>query len=214
MTILFGEFLIDKGLLPKEQVLEALIYQMSSHSSLSQLIFENKLLTCEEQLKVLSYQRRSGSDYQNSAEVLGVWNQELANKLKSIEKSRGKPTLGEVLIKLGFFDISEMTQALESFLEYRDAIRSSEIDRGATGPSQQRSDTSTEAERLAHFIEDRMLPELQLAQAKLENPTCCRSAIDEVSSSLLAELKTLRMMSDVNRVEKLGSSAELVGAFR
>lgn len=203
MTILFGQFLIDKGILPKEQVLEALIYQIGSRWSLAQLIFENQLLTCEEQLKVLSYLRYGESDYQNSAEVLGIWNQELANQVKSIEKNRGRPPLGEVLIKLGFFDIREMTQALEIFLQYQDSIRSSEIDRSTKNPSQQTGATITEATKIVEFIENRMLPGLQSAQVKLESSTCRRSVIDEVSSSLLAEIKTLRVMSDMHRIQKL-----------
>ncbi len=203
MTILFGEFLIKKGLLPKEKVLEALIYQIVTRSSLPELIFENHLLSCEEQLKVLSYQVHSGNTYQMSAEVLGIWNEELAKQVTLMERNRGKPPLGEVLVKLGFFDIREMTQALGSFLEYRDSIRSSEIDRSPRSFAQQTRDASNEAETLAHYIEARLLPELHLARKKLESPTSGRSVIDEVSSSLLAEFKTLRIMCNKHQAQKL-----------
>jgi hypothetical protein len=195
MTTLFGQFIVEKGLLPKEQVLEALIYQIASRSSLAEIVYDNALLGIDEQLKILAYQQYSGSDYKNSAETLGFWTPEIESQTLLLDAKKGPPPLGEVLVRLGFFSISQMTLALQEFVENREASRRTRLE---TDRAQSKTFNRPEweiAEQLSSFVKDSLAPKLRKIQINLGKSSSGFTEIDRDLLALLEELKALRALT-------------------
>lgn len=201
MTTLFGEFILEKGLLPKEQVLEALVYQIATRSSLAEIIYDHGLLGTDEQLQILSYQQYSGSDYKSSAETLGFWSLDLESKILTFQSKKGNPPLGEVLVKLGFFDMKTMTAALGEFVDYRESSRResnrrSVLEEGAPKPEPLKIPDHDQARQWIFFVEERLGPKLVKIDANLRSSSSTVPVLDSDLADLLAELRALRAFGE------------------
>jgi len=116
MAKLFGEFLVEKNFATTEQVLDAVITQLRSVSSTAEVIFDNALLQPADQLRILGHQQYAGTDFRTSAATLGLWTEELAEKVADLVQAKRRP-LGEVLVELGFLSVQSLTQALDLYIE-------------------------------------------------------------------------------------------------
>jgi hypothetical protein len=195
MTTLFGEFIVERGLLPKEQVLEALIYQIASRSSVAEIVYDNALLGIDEQLKILAYQHYSGADYKSSGETLGFWTHEIECQTSILEAKKGPLPLGEVLVRLGFFNVNQMTLALQDFVDFKEDTRRTRLE---TERNQSKAFHRPEREvvqQLSSFVKESLAPKLKNMEINLRNLSSGTAEIDRDFVTLLEELKTIRALT-------------------
>ncbi len=113
--ILFGEYLVQKGLLNAPTVLGLLIDQIKSQPSVAQVIFDNSLLTEPQQLEALRVQSRTGWDYQQACVDLKFWNEEIASTI--VQKSiQSRPALGQLIVSKGLMSFGDLTKILDEFV--------------------------------------------------------------------------------------------------
>ena len=113
--ILFGEYLVQKGLLSSPTVLGLLIEQIKSQPSVAQVIFEHNLLTEPQQLETLRVQSRTGWDYQQACVDLKFWNEEIASTI--VQKSvLSRPPLGQLIVSKGLMSFGDLTKVLDEFV--------------------------------------------------------------------------------------------------
>lgn len=117
---LFGEFLVDKGLITEEQLLEMVMQQVESAPSLPELIRKLDLLTGRELLKVFKRQAQRGLEFRAAAQSLGLWNEELEQKVRKSLSLERKP-IGEILVMQGVLQQQELPHLLD---EYFSLLRS------------------------------------------------------------------------------------------
>jgi hypothetical protein len=113
--ILFGEFLVQKGLLSAQTVLGLLIEQIHSQPSVAEVVYTNKLLNESQQLQVLRVQSRTGWDYQQGCVELKYWSDQLASTV--VQKScEGRPPLGQLIVAKGLMSFGDLTKVLDEFV--------------------------------------------------------------------------------------------------
>jgi hypothetical protein len=113
--ILFGEFLVHKGLIKSNAILSLLIDQIRSQPSVAEIVYLNKLLTEPQQLQVLRLQSRTGWDYQQACVELKYWSEKVA--LVVAEKSaKTRVQLGQLIVSKGLMTPSDLTRALDEFV--------------------------------------------------------------------------------------------------
>ena len=135
MTTSFLEYVIEKKLVPSDQLVEALIDQIRSIPSTAELIFDQKILTAKSILEILLHQQRENSDFRGSAQALALWSIETETRVK-IELQKIRRPLGEILVEKGFLDLKALTSALDSYIEIsnRDTSISSPAAKSAENP--------------------------------------------------------------------------------
>ena len=113
---LFGEFLVERGIITQFQLLEALIDQMRVLPPVCELVFQSKILTDEANLKILKEQSVRQTGYVEAASSLGFWTPEIATKLEELSAKQRIP-LGAILIRKGFSKTENLSKALDEFVE-------------------------------------------------------------------------------------------------
>jgi hypothetical protein len=116
MTKFFGQYLIEKELIREEQLLDALMFQLKSTSSTAEVIYAGKLLSVPDQLKILSHQQMTGSDYRSSAVALNLWPESLRESVGR-EIQLGRKPLGECLISLGYVKPESLNALFDGYIE-------------------------------------------------------------------------------------------------
>ncbi len=113
--ILFGEYLVQKGLLSAPTVLELLIDQIKSQPSVAQIILDHNLLTVPQQLEALRVQSRTGWDYQQACVDLNLWSEDIASTI--VQKSHlSRQPLGQLIVSKGLMSFGELTKVLDEFV--------------------------------------------------------------------------------------------------
>jgi hypothetical protein len=115
MTKLFGEYLVEKGHLSKSGLLTALVQQIKTIPSITEVIFDQGLMEHESMLKVLLHQHHNKLGFAEAAKQLNLWTPEIHNQLdKHIVES--KIPLGEILVNSGTVSLDVIAEALDVFL--------------------------------------------------------------------------------------------------
>lgn len=112
---LFGEFLIEKGLINKEQLAEALVEQIRTMPSYVELVWRKKLIEVDNLFRVLKIQSEQGVGFREAMTALGLWNEELDRVLQSEVRAARIP-LGQILVQQQQLDLGAVTKALDDFL--------------------------------------------------------------------------------------------------
>lgn len=113
--ILFGEFLIQKGLLDAPTVLGLLVEQIKGQPSVAEIVFSNGLLNEAQQLQVLRTQSRTGWDYQQACVDLKFWNDTLASIIME-KSSKGRMPIGQMIVTKGLVGFADLTRILDEFV--------------------------------------------------------------------------------------------------
>lgn len=113
---LFGEFLIDKKVINKFQLYEALIAQIEQQPCLQRISLELKLLEVEQLLEIIKEQSLSKISFLEVVRSKEFWNQEKEELLfRQLEDTR-RP-LGEILLQNKTTDIGTLTKSLDEFFD-------------------------------------------------------------------------------------------------
>ncbi len=115
MSKYFGEFLVERGIITKDNLVDALVEQVSSTPPLCQIVFENNILDSQKLFEVFRHQQDYSSDFISSCKKLGLWSQEIQTKINSCLDELRKP-LGHILVSRGWIDLKKLTHMLDEFL--------------------------------------------------------------------------------------------------
>lgn len=113
--MLFGEFLVKKGILDAPTVLGLLVEQIKGQPSIAEIIYSNRLLTEEQQLGVLRTQSQTGWDYQQACVHLKIWNDTLAREIMD-KSSQGRMPIGQMIVTKGLVGFADLTKVLDEFV--------------------------------------------------------------------------------------------------
>jgi hypothetical protein len=115
MSKYFGEFLVEKGIITKDNLVDALVEQVSSTPPLCQIVFENNIIDSQKLFEIFRHQQDYSSDFISSCKTLGCWSQEVQFKINACLDELRKP-LGHILVSRGWIDLKKLTHMLDEFL--------------------------------------------------------------------------------------------------
>lgn len=111
----FGEYLVSKGIITEEILVNALVKQTQGLPTILDIIHKKRLLDSPIILKVMKFQSENRVDFKYACQKLSVWDphfeKEVENEIHSV-----KTPLGQILIKMGASDLNIITRAMDDFL--------------------------------------------------------------------------------------------------
>lgn len=110
-TKFFGQFLLEKGIINRDQLLEALDEQRRSSPLLGDLAVEEGLIDQRQAEKINQEQRRQDKRFGDIAVSMGLLNDAQVEQLLAIQKSKRK-YFGEILVSLGHLNNEDVEKYL------------------------------------------------------------------------------------------------------
>lgn len=115
---LFGEFLVQKGVITEELLLQAVVRQIAMLPATAEIILAHKILPPSQLLAVLKHQSQWRIDFIASAQALGVWSEEVASRLQK-ELAEVRVPLGMILINMGALEADQLPHYLDEYFAER-----------------------------------------------------------------------------------------------
>jgi hypothetical protein len=115
--MLFGEFLMEKGLVNDADLISALDQQQQSKMPLGQMAIEKGYMDSRALFKVLTAQRkknRDKNDFGSLALEMGVLNQQQVNELIGLQNA-SRELLGDILVEKGILPPDKLVQILREY---------------------------------------------------------------------------------------------------
>lgn len=112
---LFGEYLIDKGIISKGDLVKALIIQLESTPSVTEAVYKNGLRNTDEFFEIFQIQFKKKTGFIEAARELGLWDDKVQSSVEKYIASTRIP-LGEILVQTGLAEIETISHALDDFL--------------------------------------------------------------------------------------------------
>jgi hypothetical protein len=111
----FGEFLVEKGVITEENLVDALIEQLANTPPLCQVIRQKKILPTQKIFEAFRFQQDNQVEFMQACKAIGSWTQEVQERVfTSLDEIR-KP-LGHILVSKGLIDLKKLTNMLDEFL--------------------------------------------------------------------------------------------------
>ena len=111
----FGEFLVEKGVITEDNLVDALIEQLANTPPLCQVIHQKKILSSAKIFEAFRFQQDNQVEFMQACKAIGAWTQEVQEKaFNSLDDIR-KP-LGHILVSKGLIDLKKLTNMLDEFL--------------------------------------------------------------------------------------------------
>jgi hypothetical protein len=111
----FGEFLVEKGVITQDNLVDALIEQIATTPPLCQVIFQNKILPTSKVFEAFRFQQDHQVEFMAACKSIGAWTQEVQDKTFNAIDDIRKP-LGHILVSKGLIDLKKLTNMLDEFL--------------------------------------------------------------------------------------------------
>lgn len=111
----FGEFLVEKGVITQDNLVDALIEQIATTPPLCQVIFQNKILPTSKVFEAFRFQQDNQVEFIAACKSIGAWTQEVQDKTFNAIDDIRKP-LGHILVSKGLIDLKKLTNMLDEFL--------------------------------------------------------------------------------------------------
>lgn len=111
----FGEYLVSKGIVSDEVLVDALLGQIRGLPSVAEIVFEKRAIPPSTMLKAFEIQHEKNVDFRQACRELAVWTDEL-DAMVSAQVQTQKVPLGQLLVKSGKTDVVTLTKALDEFL--------------------------------------------------------------------------------------------------
>lgn len=112
----FGQYLLEKGKITPQQLLEAVEYQKEVNISVGTLAIEKGLLTSQQVEKINKEQYRTDRKFGEIAVDFGYLTSVKINEILDTQRSR-KIYLGEALVQKNFLSLAELENELHSYRE-------------------------------------------------------------------------------------------------
>lgn len=114
MPSLFGEYLVEKKYINNDQLLKALLIQLTETPPIAKVVLESKILDTQQTLACLKEQALSSCSFIDAAKKQGVWNSSYDEKIRLELQSKRSP-LGEILVRESVIEINALTRALDEY---------------------------------------------------------------------------------------------------
>jgi hypothetical protein len=111
----FGEFLVEKGVITEENLVDALIEQLANTPPLCQVIHQKKILSSAKIFEAFRFQQDNQVEFMQACKAIGAWTQEVQEKAFNCLDDIRKP-LGHILVSKGLIDLKKLTNMLDEFL--------------------------------------------------------------------------------------------------
>jgi hypothetical protein len=111
----FGEFLVEKGVITEENLVDALIEQLANTPPLCQVIHQKNILSCAKIFEAFRFQQDNQVEFMQACKAIGAWTQEVQEKAFNSLDDMRKP-LGHILVSKGLIDLKKLTNMLDEFL--------------------------------------------------------------------------------------------------
>ena len=113
-SALFGQFLLEKGLISVEQLNRGLDNQRNSNKVFGELAVEEDLLTRQEVLEICEWQLSEDKGFGQVAVEMGFFSERDRDRLIELQRNRHS-YLGDSLISIGALDAEALARELEEF---------------------------------------------------------------------------------------------------
>lgn len=123
----FGQYLIEKNAISKEQLIKALIYQLDNLPPLLSILYTNKIFNTDKLLEIVQYQIEEARDLPSVLLGHTLISKKDLQKVLTLH-SRQRIPLGQILVKKNFLTISDAQKLLGDFLNKFDDILSQNHD--------------------------------------------------------------------------------------
>jgi len=111
----FGEFLVEKGVITEENLVDALIEQLANTPPLCQVIHQKNILSSAKIFEAFRFQQDNQVEFMQACKAIGAWTQEVQEKAFNSLDDMRKP-LGHILVSKGLIDLKKLTNMLDEFL--------------------------------------------------------------------------------------------------
>lgn len=113
-SYLFGQFLLERGLINADQLTEGLEYQQNSNKVLGELAVENGMLKQDEVLQICELQLCQDKNFGQAAVEMGYLSGKELDRLVALQKEKHL-YLGDTLVMLGVMTKEDFKRELEFF---------------------------------------------------------------------------------------------------
>jgi CheY-specific phosphatase CheX len=117
----FGQYLLEKGILSRQQLLDALAKQRSKVEKLGELAVRKGYLKPEDVERIHREQQKTDLFFGQLAVKMGLLTEEQVNELLNIQRSN-HVFLGEVLVELGYLTKAQVEEELKKFQHEEEEI--------------------------------------------------------------------------------------------
>lgn len=111
----FGDYLIEKGLVTEERLVEALLDQVKALPTVAEIVVEKSWLDKGSILKVFGLQSSRNLEFRQACKELGLWKDQYDFEIKK-EITRQRTPLGHLLCKAGVLSAEILSKNLEEFI--------------------------------------------------------------------------------------------------
>ena len=112
---MFGDYLVERGLLSEENLRRALEHQETLSPALGRIGYERGMMTLDQVIEVLEAQREVGLRFGEVAVARGVIDESQLSELLAVQHDSHLP-LGQVLATLGLIDPIVLDRELKAYL--------------------------------------------------------------------------------------------------
>jgi len=114
-TRFFGQYLLEKGRITSQQLLDALECQKQIAAPIGIMALERGMLAAEQIKKVLQQQKRSNERFGEIAVALGFLTQTQLNELLDSQDTNHRVKLGDALVSKGYMTVETLEKELKEY---------------------------------------------------------------------------------------------------
>lgn len=138
---LFGEFLVEKKYINADNLVHSLISQVKMTRPVVDIIYSKKLLDPNQILSALQLQASKNMEFITACKEMNLWTDDIESEVHK-EASKGRPPIGQILIRDGYIESKKLIEALDEYMVYR----LDQLKEGAEQPEIQATQKNTDAE--------------------------------------------------------------------
>lgn len=110
----FAEYLVEKGILNQEKLIEIMIDQVENSPSTARLVQQTHLLTAEQILQVFKVQSEKNIEFKKACEDLGFWTLDLEVAVRA-EFNKQRQPFGVSILSMGLMNLEQLTKHFDEY---------------------------------------------------------------------------------------------------
>ncbi|MBX9704337.1 MAG: hypothetical protein K2X39_09320 [Silvanigrellaceae bacterium] len=114
--VFFGKYLVEKKVISESDFLKIIIEQIRNTPSVAEIIYDLKILSLDDQCRVIDLQIMKDIEYLSACKQLGLWNTELEVKTFAEIKKR-KISFAQLLLREKMLTYDQIVKYLDEFIE-------------------------------------------------------------------------------------------------
>jgi hypothetical protein len=114
IPLLFGRYLVRRGKISEEQLLETTKVQAEINRSFAVAALENEFITLDDFKKAIAYQRQEGIRFREALLQLEIADEETIKRIHNASDAKSVK-LGALLVKKGLMEENDLQATLDEF---------------------------------------------------------------------------------------------------